>query len=252
MTRSPDPHPPAAHRSALDLRDELLGPSRNRKLTGAQVCAAARLVFGRAEGLSLYGISAPDMEAEGLTILGRTLIECCTDDSCAAVADALAELQDALPPAADAMVADLFCGSGNFGFHIGVRLGRPVFAAELDPDVHRATRHNFDVIGAAVELRRGDYRDLLRELPPRGPRDIYLVEPPWGPAVTAEGLDLLRTSPPVPEILDGIIRSRAGLSCLIAVKTTDLIARDSLAVAFKDATHLRTIHSGTALPRGPT
>ncbi|MFE9400050.1 hypothetical protein [Streptomyces flavidovirens] len=70
------------------------------------------------------------------------------------------------------------------------------------------------------------------------------------PAFTAAGLDLTRTSPPVPEILDDIHRSRDGLPCYIAIKTNDQIAYDSLNRSFTNATHLRTITPKPPLPYG--
>ncbi|MDH6133397.1 putative RNA methylase [Kitasatospora sp. MAA4] len=240
----------SSHAAYFRFRDELLGPSRNRVLTGAELCEAGRLIYGRPEGLSLYGIPAPDMEAKGLRLLGRTTIECSIDAYSAAVADALADLRSGPLPTQGGMIVDLFCGSGNFGFHLGQRLGLPVLASELDPDVYQATRHNLDRIGSAIDLRLTDYRMLLASLTPRGPHDTYVVEPPWGSAFTAAGLDLEATSPPVPAILDDIRRHRAGLPCLVAIKTNDQIAGDSLTTSFRDAIHLRTITPEPTLPYG--
>ncbi|MFJ8695655.1 methyltransferase domain-containing protein [Streptomyces roseolilacinus] len=232
------------------FREELLGASRTRVLDGKELCEAGRLIYGSPEGLSLYGVPAPEMEGLGLRFLGRTTIECSVDAYSAAVARAVAELQAAMPPAQSAMVVDLFCGSGNFGHHLGTHLGRPVFASELDPAVFAATRHNLDRIDSAIKLHEGDYRDLLGKLPPRSPQDTYVVEPPWGPAFTAAGLDLTCTSPPVPEILKDILRSRDGQPCLVIIKTNDQIAHDSLNTAFKDAVHLRTVTPEPTLPYG--
>ncbi|MFB9593683.1 hypothetical protein [Streptomyces racemochromogenes] len=139
------------------------------------------------------------MEAVGIRLLGRTVIECCVDDYAVAVADALADIHATLPDnGTEPLVADLFCGSGNFSHHLGTRLGIPVHATELDVDVHDATRHNLSRITTTTRLHLGGYADLLGKHPARGPRDTYFVEPPWGPAFTPAGLDLTRTSPPVP------------------------------------------------------
>ncbi|MEV7616522.1 hypothetical protein [Streptomyces sp. NPDC089799] len=107
------------------------------------------------------------------------MIECCVDAYATAVTEALAELHSALPDdGADPLVLDLFCGSGNFSHHLGARLGITVHAAELDPDVHDATRHNLGRITTNTELHLGDYADLLGKHPPRGTRGTYFVEPP--------------------------------------------------------------------------
>jgi hypothetical protein len=243
--------PPATTSTTRDdyfgFRARLLGEARNRLLTGTELTTAGRLIYGQPEGLSLYGIPSPLMAALGLRLLGRTTIECSVDAYLRPVADALAAEtieRDC------AFVADLFCGSGNFGFHLGLRLGKPVYASELDPLVHAATQHNFDVLGIDTALSLTDYRDLLGTLPVRGDGDVYIVEPPWGPAFTADGLDLTRTAPPVPEIVDDIRQSRSGAPCLVAIKTNDQIAGDSLSRSFADARHLASITPIPVLPRG--
>ncbi|MCL3992131.1 hypothetical protein [Streptomyces lavenduligriseus] len=246
--------PAPDHSAYFAFRDQLLGPLRTTVLTSEQLCEAGRLIYGEPRGLSLYGIAAPDMTAKGITLLGRTVIECSVDAYTAPVADALARLHTTTAPegphADDPFIADLFCGSGNFGHHLGKRLSRSVHACELDPAVHSATRKNLDLVGSAIELHLLDYRDLLGKLPARSTHDTYVVEPPWGPAFTAAGLDLTRTAPPVPEILDDIRRSRDGLPCHIAIKTNDRIAHDSLARSFTGARHLAAITPEPSLPYG--
>jgi len=239
-----------SHNGYFELRAELLGNSRNRSLTGPELVRAGRLVYGRPAGLSLYGVPAPRMAGLGLRLLGRTTIECSVDAHVQSVADVLAFADFGVPVRGAGFVADLFCGSGNFGHHLGRRLRKPVYASELDPLVHAATRHNFDVLGITVDLRPVDYRDLLGRLPVSGEGDVYIVEPPWGPAFTADGLDLTRTAPPVPEILDDIRRSRLGMPCVVAIKTNDQIAGDSLARSFRGAHHLASVSPNPILPTG--
>ncbi|MGW2749075.1 hypothetical protein [Streptomyces sp. NPDC001450] len=239
------------HAAYFAFRDRLLGDLRTTVLAGEQLCEAGRLIYGRPEGLSLYGIPAPRMEAAGIRLLGRTAIECCVDDYAIAVAEALADLHSSRPHDAGApLLVDLFCGSGNFSHHLGTRLGLTVHAAESDPDVHDAARHNLECVGADTRLHLGDYGDLLGKLPAQSDRDTYFVEPPWGPAFTPAGLDLTRTAPPVPRILDDIMRAREGRPCLVAIKTNDQIAHDSLARSFAGAEHLRSITPPPALPHG--
>ncbi|AQZ62366.1 unnamed protein product [[Actinomadura] parvosata subsp. kistnae] len=233
-----------------DLCQRLLGPWRTTELTGAQLCEVGETIYGRAEHFSLYGVAAPAMADAGLRVFGRTAVECCTDLMAVAVAHAVADLHAPPDMAGDSFVAELFCGSGNLGVHLGWTLGRPVYAAELDPLVYQATRHNLGSVGAATRLQQIDYRELLPGLPARGPGDTYIVEPPWGCAISPAGLDLLGTSPPVPEILDDILRARDGRSCLVGIKTIDRILHDSLNVAFADARHLRTITSERPFPDG--
>ncbi|MBR7833012.1 class I SAM-dependent methyltransferase [Actinospica durhamensis] len=244
----PPPTPVFEH--YFELREHLLGPLRDEIVGAAELCAAGRLIYGSPENFSLFGIPAPDMTDKGLRFLGRTVVECSIDAYALPLCEAVAELRAALPGAAEAMVVDLFAGSGNLGYHLGRRLGAPVFAADLDPVVHRLGTANADLLGLAIDLRHCDYRDLLAELSPRGPADTYVVEPPWGPAFTAAGLDLQSTTPPVHEILADIRRSRAGQSCLLVVKTNDQLLPGTMERAFHSATHLRSVTPPPTLPYG--
>lgn len=239
--------------AAFAFRAELLGAARTRVLTGDELVQAGRLIYGRPEELSVYGVPAPQMAGRGLRLLGRTTIECSVDGHCVDFAEALAARLDDEPQMTPGFVADLFCGSGNFGWHLGKRLGLPVFAAELDPAVYAATRHNFQVMGINVHLSHTDYRDLLEKLPSHRPGDIYVVEPPWSDALTERGLNLEATSPPVPEILAAIQASRTSQPFLIVVQTiiiksSDQITHESLARCFRDARHLASITPPATLP----
>ncbi|MEV0620295.1 hypothetical protein AB0I81_43725 [Nonomuraea sp. NPDC050404] len=232
-----------------DLCRRLMGPLRTTTLTAAQLCEVGRIVHGRPEGFSLYGVQAPAMTAAGIQVLGRTSVECCVDMLSHAVAQAVAELLRE-GEGDGPLVAELFCGSGNLGAHLGRTLGVPVYASEIDPLVHDATSHNLRVTGASTRLRLIDYRALLPLLPVHGPLDFYVIEPPWGPAVTPDGLDLLGTSPPVPEILADILRARDHRPCLVGIKAIDRILHDSLNVAFTGARHLRTVATQPPFPDG--
>lgn len=243
--------------AALALRAELLGPARTRVLTGDELCHAGQVFHGRPEGLSLYGVPAPSMVRSGLRLLGRTAIECSVDDHCAPFAEALAACLAREPDLSPGYVADLFCGSGNIGFHLRARLGLPVFAAELDPAVHAATRHNFRVLGLDLDLRHADYRELLACLPPPRAGDVVVVEPPWGAALTRSGLDVTATEPPVPAILADIRAARAGVPCLVALQvvvvgTEDTITRPSLRRCFAGARHLLAVPAPASFATGAT
>lgn len=240
--------PEAGHAAYIALRARLTGPLRDVPLSGEQLCEVARVIYGHPDGFSLYGLTAPALAAAGVRLLGRMPIQCCVDAFSVPVAEAVAAL---LPAGQKPLIADLFCGSGNFSLPLSRLLDLPACAAELDPLVHEITRANLGLVGAATRLHLADFRDLLHDLPARSSWDVYFVEPPWGPAASApDGLDLTRTSPPVPEILDAVRRSRDGRPCLVVIKTKDRIARDSLATSFAGARHLRTIARPPTLPYG--
>ena len=206
------------HEALVRLRNEMTGASGNRVLDGAELRELGRLLYGSPELLSLYGIAATEMADSGLRVLLRTAMDCVVDGHSLAVAHAVAQL--ASPP----LVADLFGGSGNFGHHLGRRLDAAVFAAEPDPDVHRAGRHNLGVVGSAVELRECDHRELLADLPPRSEDDVYVVDPPMGEDA----------APLVSEVLADILRSRAGAPCLVVIKSPAQVAGDSLTAGASD------------------
>ncbi|WP_224392807.1 class I SAM-dependent methyltransferase [Pseudonocardia sp. ICBG1293] len=192
------------------------------------------------------------MTERGLRIFGRTAIECSVDSYAVSLADELAARYSKRFGAAatPGFVADLFCGSGNIAYHIGRHLAVPTHAVELDPLIHRATQHNFSLVEVDIDLVHGDYQELLRTLAPRSPHDIYIIEPPWGPAYTEQGLDLTATSPPVPDILANIRRSRMGEPFLAVIKTNDQIANNSLRTCFYDAQHLASIIPAPVGPIG--
>ena len=132
--------------AAFAFRAELLGAARTRVLTGDELVQASRLIYGRPEWLSVYGVPAPQMTGRGLRLLGRTTIECSVDGHCADFAEAFAARLNDEPQMTPGFVADLFCGSGNLGWHLGKRLNLPLAAVKTR--LHRA-RHRF-----AEELER--------------------------------------------------------------------------------------------------
>ncbi|AKT38224.1 hypothetical protein [Chondromyces crocatus] len=232
------------------LRDELLTTSPLRELHPGEIGAFSRSVYGCPEAMALYGVPPSRMAATGLKILGRIAVECTVDMHGSAIANTLYTLLGRPRRAPDMLVADLFCGAGNVGYHIGRRLGVTVQASEGDAQIHAATRHNLEMTKAPVALDQGDYRDLLDQLVPRGPHDTYIVEPGWGTASSREGLDLGATSPPLREILKSIRRSRSGKPFLLVIKTNDRILRDSLRAALTGGHHLHTHAPAPRLPRG--
>ncbi|MFI8849938.1 RsmD family RNA methyltransferase [Streptomyces sp. NPDC053499] len=226
--------------ACMALRDELLGPLRKQTLSTEKLCEVGRLFCGAPERMSLYGVAAPHMEAGGVRVRGRTAVECTIDEYAGEAADAVALYAGNLREGSesDPLVVDLFCGSGNLGHHLGRRLGHRVHASELDPQVYETARDNLSRVGSGVEVEHTDYRHLIARLGARTENDVYVVEPPWGDAVGAVGLDLTRTTPPVADILADILRARAGKSCVVVTKTTTETVCDSLRNAFRGAAHL--------------
>ncbi|MEV8312406.1 class I SAM-dependent methyltransferase [Streptomyces flavidovirens] len=199
--------------------------------------------------MSLYGIPAPAMESAGVRVHGRTAVECCVDRHAMTVGRAVYGLQlppQPLPP----LVLDLFCGSGNLGYWISRCLGVPAYAAELDTDVHDATRHNLRLVGADVRLRRADYRELLGSLSPRGPWDVCVLDPPPPEDPAGRAVDAEAPGPSLAQVLDDIRSARADRPCVVVVRTTDAMADDSPQERFASARHLCAVAPEPASPPG--
>ncbi|EYF07706.1 hypothetical protein [Chondromyces apiculatus] len=238
------------HASYRQWRDDLLSAAGFRELAPAELGEVGRLVHGRAEDMALYGVPAPRMAAAGLRVLGRTALECTVDMHCVAIAEALYTLLGRPRRTPDLLVADLFCGSGNVGFHLGRRLGVLVQASELDARVHAATQHNLSATGGPVALHRADYRDLLGQLAPRGPHDTYVVAPPSGAASLPDDGTPGDTSPPLGAIVDGIRRSRRGAPFLVVLKTSARTPPHALREAFAGSHHLHAHRPRAPLTAG--
>ncbi|GFF77489.1 hypothetical protein IFM61392_08464 [Aspergillus lentulus] len=246
------------------FRDLMLGLYRDQLATAKQLCMAGELIYGDESWFSLYGLTASELAAHDFNILGRTVVEASID----AHVDALAmQFQNLMGMPAEpelgpgnkgqGAIFDLFCGSGNISYHVGCRLGCPVFASEMDPSVYKATLHNLSLLRKTskstvpvnFQLFLTDYRKLLANIPTDPhPTDIYIIEPPWGPAFTDAGLDLTQTSPSVKDIVANIRWSRRGVPCYIALKTTDHIVGDSLRLSMTGSTPVASV---TCLPKGP-
>lgn len=241
------------------FRDYMLGANRSLPATGEQLCTAGSLIYGDESLFSLYGIPASELAARNFTILGRTVIESCIDAYANALSLKLREILSADLEGPDAnrqgVICDLFCGSGNISYHMGRILDRPVFASDTDASVYNATQNNLTLLRETTNpddhvdfnLSLIDYRRLLVTLPAtHHPTDIYIIEPPWGSAFTADGLDLTMTCPPVQDIVADIRCSRAGVPCYIALKTTDHMVHGSLQTAMAGTSPIALVE---CLPR---
>jgi hypothetical protein len=213
------------HGCAKQARAHLSGPSRSRRLTSPELVEAGRALYGDPDTLALYGIPAATMEVRWLQVLGRAAAECTVDELCAGAAAAIADL--AHGSSARRRVVDLFAGTGNVAFHLAAGAGVICHAAEIDPQVYRATRHNLRLLESPVHLHNSDYRDLLSTLPPLSPLDVYIVDPPHRSTPSAR---VSQTTPTLPVILDNIRASRGDVP-FILLTVTDGAPNQALAHA---------------------
>jgi hypothetical protein len=101
-------------------------------------------------------------------------------------------------------VVDLFAGSGNLMLHIAQELSATGCGIEADEAVWRQTDANLRIVGATADVRCGDWLSYFAE-PLSVDTSVYVLSPPWGDAFSfANGLDISRTGPPIPLIIDTI------------------------------------------------
>jgi hypothetical protein len=187
--------------SADRLRAQLLGPKRYDVLSLDEVVQAGRTLFGDPDGISLYGLAPVDWYGRGIRLLGRTCVEATPDVTARPLAHTVRTLLGRCP---DAVVVDLFAGSGNLMLHVAQALAAAACGLEADHAVWRRSEANLRIIGTAAQLRHGDWRSYFSDpLPAR--TTVFVLSPPWSSAFSfATGLDITRTDPPIPLIVDTI------------------------------------------------
>lgn len=183
------------------LRGQLLGPRRYDALSLDEVVQVGQVLFGDPEAMSFYGLPPIAWYARGVRLLGRTCVEATPDVTARPIARTVHALLGRGPRVG---VVDLFAGSGNLMLHIADELSAVRCGLDADAAVWRQTDTNLRVVGATAEMRHGDWLSYFAD--PLGvDASVYVVSPPWGEAFSfANGLDITRTSPPIPLIIDTI------------------------------------------------
>jgi hypothetical protein len=189
-------------RSQADrLRGQLLGPRRYDALSLDEVVQVGRTLFGDPEGLSFYGLPPAVWYERGVRLLGRTCVEATPDVTAQPIARTVHALLGRSPRVG---VVDLFAGSGNLMFHIAQALSAAGCGVEADEAVWRHTDANLRIVGATADVRYGDWLSYFAD-PLSVDTSVYVLSPPWGNAFSfADGLDITRTNPPIPLIIDTI------------------------------------------------
>jgi hypothetical protein len=194
--------PVTRDRSRADrLRAQLLGPRRYDVLGLDEIVETGRILFGDPDGMSFYGLPPADWYARGVRLLGRTCVEATPDVTARPLARTVRTLLGRCPGAG---VVDLFAGSGNLMLHVAQELSAQACGLDADEAVWRQTNANLRVTGAAADVRYGDWLSYFAD-PLSVDITVYVLSPPWGSAFSfATGLDIARTEPPIPLIVDTI------------------------------------------------
>ncbi|HEY3010658.1 MAG TPA: hypothetical protein VGJ63_21715 [Micromonosporaceae bacterium] len=189
------------------LRTELLGPKRYATLSLDEVIQAGRILTGDPDGLSFYGFPPADWYARGIRLLGRTCVEATPDVTAAPIAETVRAV---LGRRDGVGVIDPFAGSGNLMLHVAEALSAPARGLEADEAVWARTRENLRILDASAVVRLGDWLSYFDDPLPVEVA-VYVLSPPWAGAFSfATGLDVTRTEPPIPSIVDTIsVRDRS-------------------------------------------
>ena len=189
----------------------LAGPKRTAILQLWEVERYGRDSYGDGDYVSIYGMRPADWFRRGVRVLGRTAVECTRDCLGARIAERLSDLVFHSRLKA-ALVVDPFAGSANTLYWLARQLpGTRAIGFESDPDVFEVTRRNIEILDLPLEIRHKDYTAGLTDLRV-SPDELFVIfiAPPWGDALTSEGLDLEATSPPVTAIIDAVLGSFSG------------------------------------------
>lgn len=187
--------------------------------------------YGDVDYVSIYGMRPAAWYAKGVRLLGRTAVECTRDPLGEMIGKDVAAVSARAPHTTGALVVDLFAGSGNTLYwllrHLAAARG---VGFESDAGVFRLTHQNLAALALPIDIRKTDYRSGLDDVSAAADElVITFIAPPWGAALTSErGLDLRRTTPPIPEVVDFVLHSFANNRVLCAVQMFETVDAGSL------------------------
>jgi hypothetical protein len=200
-----------------DLRAQLLGPRRYDVLSLDDIVEAGRVLFGAPDGLAFYGLPPSAWYARGIRLLGRTCVEATPDITARPIARTVQAL---LGGRHRAGVIDLFAGSGNLMLHVAQALSAHACGLDADEAVWRQTDANLRILAAPASVRLGDWQSYFEDQR-NVDTTVYVLSPPWGKAFSfAQGLDITRTDPPIPLIVDTIAARDRARRCYAVVQHT--------------------------------
>jgi hypothetical protein len=215
---------------SYDRQFLLGGAKRNEVLALWEVAQYGQDSFRDPDYVCLYGLQPREWYERGVRILGRTAVECTRDRLGDLIGRDVADVARASGQDA-ATVLDPFAGSANTLYWIGRHVpdSHPV-GFELDDAVFAATHRNLSVLGIAIELRHVDFQTGVQAfIVPDDELVIVYVAPPWGDALSDDtGLDLRRTTPAVPAIIELATRTFARHRLLLATQIHESVDHASL------------------------
>jgi RNA cap guanine-N2 methyltransferase len=208
----------------------LHGSKRNEVLSLAEIEQYGFDSFGDADYISIYGMKPREWYACGMRLLGRTAVECTRDVLADRIGRDVASVARRMR-SGHLVVIDPFAGSCNTLFWILQHLPNSEgIGFESEPQVFDLTRRNLARFAHRIKLLNGDYEQLLAECRVSEDRGVIaFVAPPWGNALDEqEGLDLCRTTPPISEIIEELVRRFSTHKMLFAIQIYEKVSTPSL------------------------
>ena len=215
---------------SYDRQFLLGGAKRHEVLALWEVAQYGEDSFGDADYVCLYGLRPWEWYERGVRILGRTAVECTRDRLGDLIGRDVADIARTSGQET-AVVLDPFAGSANTLYWIGRHVpGSRLVGFELDDAVFAATQRNLQMLAIAIELRHVDFHTGVPALVvPDDELVIVWVAPPWGDALSDDtGLDLRRTTPAVPAIIELAARTFARHRLLFATQIHESVDHASL------------------------
>jgi hypothetical protein len=217
--------PPVYNRALL-----LHGRKRNEVLSLAEIEQYGLDSFGNADYVSIYGMPPREWYGCGIRLLGRTAVECTPDALGDRIGRDVASVATCMP-SNQFVVIDPFAGSCNTLFWILRHLpDSKGIGFESDANVFELTYRNLAALGQRIEVVHGDYGRLLEGYSFPADRGIVtFVAPPWGTALDeVQGLDLNRTTPPINEVIEQVVRRFSHHKMLFAIQVYEKVSASSL------------------------
>ncbi len=211
----------------------LNAPWESKQLTLGDVRRAGWELAGNPNDLRLFGMVPLAWHCLGIRIRGRTAVELTRDGHAEflgrSVANTLAKIGVRVSD-----VIDPFVGSGNLLFHVA-RATKATRAIGLDNsgDVMNLIRRNFArlrVFGRLriddLQLHQGNWTECDAYIEDRP--TLFIVDPRWGDAFDARGLDLRKTVPPITEVLESLLKKVTATPMFAMLKIHPLMAQGSM------------------------
>ena len=208
----------------------LHGSKRNEVLSLEEIEQYGLDCFADPDYISIYGMKPREWYGPGIRVLGRTAVECTRDALADLISCDVAALARQMP-SEHLVVIDPFAGSCNTLFWILRHLPNSEgIGFESDTQVFDLTNRNLAILGQRIGLLKGDYASHLAICHVAEHRGVVaFVAPPWGTALDEqEGLDLSRTTPPIREIIEELVRRFSTHKMLFAIQIYEKVSAPSL------------------------